>query len=42
MVICLFGIHWAMLHRVIELLASWKGKFSWQKIYLVGGLYCID
>ena len=31
MVICLFGIHWAMLHRVIELLASWKGKFCWHQ-----------
>ena len=26
--LCMFGIHWVMLHRVIELLASWQGKFS--------------
>ena len=26
--LCLFGIHWVMLHRVIKLLASWQVKFS--------------
>ena len=31
MVFCLFGIHWAMPYKVIELLASWRGKFERQK-----------
>ena len=28
MVFCLFGIHWLMLYKVSELLASWQGKFG--------------
>ena len=28
MVFCLFGIHWVMPYKVIELLASWQGKFG--------------
>ena len=28
MVFYLFGIHWAMLYKVSELLASWQSKFS--------------
>ena len=28
MVFCLFGIHWVMLYKVSELLASWQGKFG--------------
>ena len=27
-VFCLFGIHWVMPYKVIELLASWQGKFG--------------
>ena len=25
---CLFGIHWVMPHKVIELFESWQGKFG--------------
>ena len=28
MVFSLFGIHWVMPYKVIELLASWQGKFG--------------
>ena len=28
MVFCLFVIHWVMPYKVIELLASWQGKFG--------------
>ena len=28
MVFCLFGIHWVMLYKVSEVLASWQGKFG--------------
>ena len=31
MVFCLFSIHWVMPYKVIELLASWQGKFGRQK-----------
>ena len=31
MVFCLFGIHWVMLYKVSEVLASWKGKFGRQQ-----------
>ena len=31
MVFFLFGIHWVMPYKVIELLASWQGKFGRQK-----------
>ena len=27
-VFCLFGIHWVMPHKVIELFKSWQGKFG--------------
>ena len=28
LVFCLFGIHWVMLQKVIELFKSWQGKFG--------------
>ena len=28
MVFCLFGIHWVILYKVSEVLASWQGKFG--------------
>ena len=28
LVFCLFGIHWVMPHKVIELFESWQGKFG--------------
>ncbi len=28
LVFCLFGIRWVMLHRVLNVLAYWKGCFS--------------
>ena len=28
MIFCLFSIHWVMSCKVIELLASWEGKFG--------------
>ena len=28
MIFCLFGIHWVMLYKVSEVLASWQGKFG--------------
>ena len=28
LVFCLFGLHWVMPHKVIELFESWQGKFG--------------
>ena len=28
LVFCLFGIHWVMLHKVIESFESWQGRFG--------------
>ena len=28
LVFCLFGIHWVMPHKIIELFESWQGKFG--------------
>ena len=28
LVFCLFGIHWVMPHKVIEVFESWQGKFG--------------
>ena len=25
---CLFGLHWVMPHKIIELFESWQGKFK--------------
>ena len=32
MVFSLFGVYWVMLRGVVELLASWSGKFSRHRI----------
>ena len=29
LVVCLFGIHWVMTLRVMDLLSSWQGSFGW-------------
>ena len=32
MVCSLFGVHWVMLRYVVEILASWAGKFNRQNL----------
>ena len=31
LVVCLFGIHWVMTLRVMDLLSSWQGSFGWHR-----------
>jgi hypothetical protein len=28
LVLCLFGVQWVMPHKVLDLLACWKGRFA--------------
>ena len=31
LVFCLFGLHWVMPLKVVELFESWQGKFGWHR-----------